>query len=205
MLTLRQLVRRALSRLPDATMRAAVPRPLCAPLACRTAAVATAAAPRHPVFGALRASSLFGAGSRALLHARTRPVQHRTAVAPHPPRAQAVAFEETGLAADLLEAVRRRAAPPCLARPLMPRRLRCSGGGAGPEGRDRDPGAGHPRDCQGRSRGDGVAHRLRQDAGLSAPRGVWRPRGRRLTRVTRGGAADARRARRCTASERRRR
>ena len=109
--TLRQLARRALVSLPhspEASMHAALPRPLCAPLlACRAPAVATAAAPRHPVFGALRVSS-FCPGSRALLHAKARPVAHRTAVAPHPPRAQAISFDETGLAPELLEAVRAR-------------------------------------------------------------------------------------------------
>jgi hypothetical protein len=119
--TLRQLTRRvlvSLSQLPEASMHAALPRPLCGPLlACRVTAVATAAAPRHPVFGALRASS-FCPGSRALLHARARPVAHRTAVAPHPPRAQAVSFDNTGLAPELLEAVR----TPRPAQPLAPRR-----------------------------------------------------------------------------------
>jgi hypothetical protein len=97
-------------------MRAA--RPLCTPLlACRAPAVATAAAPRHPVFGALRVSS-FCPGSRALLHAKARPVAHRTAVAPHPPRAQAISFDDTGLAPELLEAVRARR---CAARCCSPR------------------------------------------------------------------------------------
>ena len=112
--SLRQLARRALVSLShEAAMQVAMPRVLCGPLlACRTPAVATAAAARHPVFGvgALRVST-FCPGSRALLHARARPaVAHRTAVAPRKPRAQAVGFEETGLAPELLEAVRTRRA-----------------------------------------------------------------------------------------------
>jgi len=108
-------------------MHAALPRSLCGALvACRTPAVATAAAPRHPMIGAgaLRVTT-FCPGSRALLHARARPVvAHRTAVAPRPPRAQAVGFEATGLAAELLEAVRtRRAALPAGPTPALTRRL----------------------------------------------------------------------------------
>ena len=120
MRALRQLVQRALVHLPEASMHAAQPRPLCGPLlAFRAPSVATAAAPRHPVFSALRVSS-FCPGARALVHTRARPVAHRTAVAPHPPRAQAVAFDETGLAADLLEAVRASAAAVSPA-PFVPR------------------------------------------------------------------------------------
>ena len=72
--------------------------------------------------GALRVST-FCPGSRALLHVRARPaVAHRTAVAPRKPRAQAVGFEETGLAPELLEAVRtRRAKAPAGPAPALTR------------------------------------------------------------------------------------